>query len=350
MYYSPQNEKTKQENQFSDYWKNAPGFLPEQEATQSNNINPKSAFSLHQDAPGFLPEQEATQSNNINLKSAFLLHQDAPEYTSNDKDYRNKFRGWKTILGAISEANKLKQLRVINQELAGEQYTHEMSIALQIEVSEDEAKAIYQTFYSVLKRAKANYCWDIHVDRNDCLDWHLTFRSDHDFSKLKQSIRRAITKKHNLTGRQFEIEHQPYIDHGWLDYVGRVKKSGWINGQPVNDYYASKRTLFTKDCKLRRHGHTKTFYVLPLEEMEQIRKRRNQKYNRQANRKHFSHEQNTKIVMSILKDLGLKSLKEWKDILLAFNQDMTNRKAKQHIRDTINKELTKIRHRRKPLA
>lgn len=101
--------------------------------------------------------------------SITILYQDKPEYINNDLHRRNKARGWKTTIGAIAEARKIKQLRIINEELLGHSYTKTISVALKVEKSEKELKDIYTTIYKAIYKHKASFCWDIHATRENLI-------------------------------------------------------------------------------------------------------------------------------------------------------------------------------------
>ena len=208
------------------------------------------------------------------------LYQENPQHL--DPNRWVKTRGWKTTLGAISEADHQKELLVLNQELWGRSYTQEMTFALKVELDEETIQAIGQTIKYAIGYAtrqdeeKPEYRCDIHTNTKNHIDWHFTFLTKHDFGKVKSQLRKTITKKHSLNGRDFEIETKPYQDDGWLDYVLRVKKNGYHGRKPVKDYYHNKRVLFAKECKLRRYTNTKNFYIKPVAELQKtIEERKN---------------------------------------------------------------------------
>ena len=234
-----------------------------------------------------LPTTTETGHSSPDTQSLYMdynpekMFQDNPESFDPKLHRRNKCKGWKTTGGAIAEAKRQYELRVVNEELLGHPYTQEMTIALKVEVDEKTARAIADTISYAIRYAtrhdpqKPEYCRDLHINRDNHLDWHHTFETYHDFEKVKKQLRKTITKKHNLRGRQFEIETKPYTDDGWLLYVGRVKKDGWHkdrygDSHKTDDFYYKDRVLFSKDCKLRRTTYTSNLWVKPIAELQKI--------------------------------------------------------------------------------
>ena len=196
-----------------------------------------------------------------------------------------------------------------------------MTVALKTEKTDQQVREIattikYAITYATRKdQDKPKYRCDIHTNKKNRIDWHFTFATAHDWQAIKTYIRKTLGKKFNLTGRQVEVETKPYDDDGWLDYVLRAEKPGFHGTTPVKDYYHDKRTLFTKECTLRRYTNTAGFYVIGREATEKLRVERNNQKKDEANKKYFADKPDLQrtIRRHVEKIIESWSFDEWRD-------------------------------------
>jgi hypothetical protein len=208
---------------------------------------------------GALPESLALSATSPDPDN--ILYQTDPPYS---KPSMYKPKGWTdTVAGYIREAKKLTSCILRNQRLMEQSYQWHVTINFETEQMPEEIRKNWSKVCNRLKKSGIVALWVREISRSNRVHYHLIISSRISKAALEKAIEEAMPPR-EIIGWHKRLQR---IEEGetWqlAHYITKAQIAGYVNGRPVDDYYASKRLLFRPKLGLLKTRHIGKFWVKP---------------------------------------------------------------------------------------
>jgi len=194
-----------------------------------------------------------------------VLFQENPIF-SKPSIYRAK--GWtETVEGYVNEAKQLAVCLLRNRRLMQTSYTWFLTINFECVLPPAEIKRAWTEICRKLRAKGIVALWVREVSRTNRVHHHLLLRTPISRTALERVVAECLPDQEALPTHSKLL----VVNDEWrlVHYLAKAKITGYVQGEPVDDYYAEKRLLFKPNLGLKKFGTLGSFWGRPKRELWQ---------------------------------------------------------------------------------